>query len=112
MLGGLLLCVVAAAGISLNFTLLRLTGEANDPVGKLSPRAVFLEQTTESTRTTTDPTRTTPETTPTTTEPVVTDDSGHGSDDGKTEDDDSKTGDGTTMTSGRFGSGRVSSLTR
>ena len=63
MLGGLLLCAVAAAGISLNFTLLRLTGEANDPVGKLSPRAVFLEQATDRTPTTTDTTQTTTDTT-------------------------------------------------
>ena len=32
---------VAVAGIALNFTLLRLTQDAHDPVGKLSPRAVF-----------------------------------------------------------------------
>ena len=29
------------AGIALNFTLLRLTQDSHDPVGKLSPRAVF-----------------------------------------------------------------------
>lgn len=46
LLGTLLLAAVAAAGIALNFGLLRLTQESNDPVGKLSPRAVFSEQTT------------------------------------------------------------------
>jgi hypothetical protein len=40
-LGALLVGAVAVAGISLNFTLLRLTQDAHDPVGKLSPRAVF-----------------------------------------------------------------------
>jgi hypothetical protein len=40
-LGALLVGAVAAAGIALNFTLLRLTQDAHDPVGKLSPRAVF-----------------------------------------------------------------------
>ena len=40
-LGVLLVGAVAAAGIALNFTLLRLTQDAHDPVGKLSPRAVF-----------------------------------------------------------------------
>ncbi len=43
-LGVLLLAVVAVAGIALNFTLLRLTQEGNDPVGKLSPRAVFVDR--------------------------------------------------------------------
>jgi hypothetical protein len=37
----LLVGAVAVAGIALNFTLLRLTQDAHDPVGKLSPRAVF-----------------------------------------------------------------------
>jgi len=41
LLGGLLLAAVAVAGIALNFTLLRLTQDSHDPVGKLSPRAVF-----------------------------------------------------------------------
>jgi len=41
LLGALLVGAVAAAGIALNFTLLRLTQDAHDPVGKLSPRAVF-----------------------------------------------------------------------
>ncbi len=45
LLGGLLLCAIAAAGIGLNFTLLRLTSEAHDPVGRLSPRAVFSAET-------------------------------------------------------------------
>jgi hypothetical protein len=41
LLGVLLVGAVAVAGIALNFTLLRLTQDAHDPVGKLSPRAVF-----------------------------------------------------------------------
>jgi hypothetical protein len=41
LLGALLVGAVAVAGIALNFTLLRLTQDAHDPVGKLSPRAVF-----------------------------------------------------------------------
>ncbi len=50
LLGALLLGAVAAAGIALNFTLLRLTQDSHDPVGKLSPRAVFTgRQGTEST---------------------------------------------------------------
>jgi len=40
-LGILLVGAVAVAGIALNFTLLRLTQDAHDPVGKLSPRAVY-----------------------------------------------------------------------
>jgi hypothetical protein len=40
-LGVLLVGAVAAAGIALNFTLLRMTQDAHDPVGRLSPRAVF-----------------------------------------------------------------------
>jgi len=39
--GVLLVGAVAVGGIALNFTLLRLTQDAHDPVGKLSPRAVF-----------------------------------------------------------------------
>jgi hypothetical protein len=63
--GALLVGVVAAAGIALNFTLLRLTQDSHDPVGKLSPRAVFPDAragtapvtTTPSTVTTGDPPR-------------------------------------------------------
>ena len=43
-LGVLLVAAVAVAGIALNFTLLRLTQDAHEPVGKLSPRAVFSGQ--------------------------------------------------------------------
>ena len=42
-LGAALVAVIAAAGILVNFSLLRLTQDANDPVGKLSPRSVFLQ---------------------------------------------------------------------
>lgn len=42
LLGALLVGAVAIAGIALNFTLLRMTQDSHDPVGKLSPRAVFL----------------------------------------------------------------------
>lgn len=56
-LGALLVGAVAVAGIALNFTLLRLTQDSHDPVGKLSPRAVFT-----GTRTQTEP-GTTPATT-------------------------------------------------
>jgi hypothetical protein len=55
LLGGLLVAAVAAAGIALNFALLGLTQEDSDPVGKLSPRAVFAG----STGTTTSPAATT-----------------------------------------------------
>ena len=41
LLGALLLGAVAVAGIALNFTLLRITQDSHDPVGRLSPRAVF-----------------------------------------------------------------------
>ena len=44
-LGAALVAVIAAAGILVNFSLLRLTQDANDPVGKLSPRSVFLQDT-------------------------------------------------------------------
>ena len=70
LLGALLVGAVAVAGIGLNFTLLRLTQDAHDPVGRLSPRAVF-----------TDPARTTPTAdTTVTTQPGV--DDGSSSDDG------------------------------
>jgi hypothetical protein len=45
LLGALLVGAVAVAGIALNFTLLRLTQDSHDPVGKLSPRAVFAQTT-------------------------------------------------------------------
>ena len=41
LLGSLLVAAVAVAGIALNFALLDATQTSNDPVGKLSPRAVF-----------------------------------------------------------------------
>jgi hypothetical protein len=88
LLGGLLLCAVAAAGIGLNFTLLRLAGDDNDPAGKLSPRAVFLERTTATPPTTATTPPTTATTPPTTTQPVVTDDDSHGSNDEHAGDDD------------------------
>jgi len=44
-LGAALVAVIAIAGILVNFSLLRLTQDANDPVGKLSPRSVFLQDT-------------------------------------------------------------------
>ena len=44
LLGSLLIGAVAVAGIALNFTLLGLTQDAHDPVGKLSPRTVFANQ--------------------------------------------------------------------
>ena len=86
LLGGLLLCAIAAAGIGLNFTLLRLTGDANDPVGKLSPRAVFSGETP---RTTATQPETEPQTvtTPTPTETVPGSDDGSGNDDSSGKDD-------------------------
>jgi hypothetical protein len=41
-LGVLLVGAIAIAGIALNFSLLRLTQDSHDPVGKLSPRSVFM----------------------------------------------------------------------
>ena len=70
LLGALLVGAVAAAGIALNFTLLQLTQDAHDPVGKLSPRSVFANQPTTTTPTTT--------TTATTTVPTLTTGSGSG----------------------------------
>ena len=61
LLGGVLLAAVAVAGIALNFTLLGLTRDDNEPVGKLSPRAVFTDR--PATTTTTSPAATTPTTT-------------------------------------------------
>jgi len=49
LLGALLVGAVAVAGIALNFTLLRLTQDSHDPVGKLSPRAVFTGTRTDTT---------------------------------------------------------------
>jgi hypothetical protein len=43
--GAALVAAIAVAGILVNFTLLRLTQDANDPVGKLSPRSVFFQDT-------------------------------------------------------------------
>lgn len=64
LLGSLLIGAVAVAGIALNFTLLGLTQDAHDPVGKLSPRAVFADRPAATTATT--PVTTTATTTPTT----------------------------------------------
>ena len=68
LLGGLLVVAVAVAGIAFNLALLRLTQDSSDPVGKLSPRAVFNRKPGATTSTDT--------TTPSTT----TDDDGHGPD--------------------------------
>lgn len=59
-LGALLVAAVAVAGIALNFTLLRLTQDSHDPVGKLSPRVVFTDraETAPPTTTVTTPTTT------------------------------------------------------
>lgn len=38
-----LVAAIAAAGILANLTLLGLTQDANEPAGKLSPRAVFTQ---------------------------------------------------------------------
>jgi len=61
LLGGVLLAAVAVAGIALNFTLLGLTRDDNEPVGRLSPRAVFTNR--PATTTPTSPAATTPTTT-------------------------------------------------
>ena len=56
--------VAAAAAILLNLTLLGYAQPRNDPVGKLSPRAVFSGRTTPAVspeKTTTDATTTTPD---------------------------------------------------
>jgi hypothetical protein len=78
LLGSLLIVAVGVAGIALNFALLGLTQDSNDPVGKLSPRAVFTDQ---PARTTTTPAI---ESTPTVTESLPTQGGDHapgGSDD-------------------------------
>ena len=64
LLGGVLLAAVAVAGIALNFTLLGLTRDDNEPVGRLSPRAVFTDR--PATITPTTPVATTTTTTTTT----------------------------------------------
>jgi hypothetical protein len=74
LLGALLVGAVAVAGIALNFTLLRLTQDSHDPVGKLSPRAVFT-----GTRTDTGPATTTATTG--TTDELPRQDDGHGAED-------------------------------
>lgn len=77
-LGALLVGAVAVAGIALNFTLLRLTQDSHDPVGKLSPRIVFT-----GTRTDTGPATTTTTTATTgTTDDPPRQDGGHGDEDG------------------------------
>jgi hypothetical protein len=86
LVGGLLVVAVAAAGIALNFALLGSTQENSDPVGRLSPRAIF-----DTPASTTEPSRAraTPE--PIATDGVrgVTDGSGgRGSDDGTHVNDD------------------------
>ena len=43
--GVALVALVALVGIAASFGLLRLTQNSHDPVGKLSPRAVFIEGT-------------------------------------------------------------------
>ena len=65
LVGGLALAAVAVAGIALNFTLLGLTRDDNEPVGRLSPRAVFTDR--PVTTTPTSPVATTTTTTTTTT---------------------------------------------
>lgn len=87
LLGGLLLCAIAAAGIGLNFTLLRLTSDAHDPVGKLSPRAVFPGETTRTTATETQTQIQTETQTPAPTETVPASDDGSGKGDDDADDD-------------------------
>jgi hypothetical protein len=62
LLGVLLVSAIAVAGIALNFLLLRLTQDAHDPVGKLSPRSVFMGTTSSSTETDVTTTQPTPPT--------------------------------------------------
>lgn len=81
LLGGLLVAAVAAAGIALNFALLGLTQDESDPVGRLSPRAVFDRGTGATTAPVT--TATTPSTTTDDDGRTVTD----GDDDRKHDDD-------------------------
>ncbi len=84
LLGGLLVAAVAAAGIALNFALLGLTQEDSDPVGKLSPRAVFVGSTGASTSP--DP-MTSPSTTTDDDDRTATgDSSGHGDSDKRDDD--------------------------
>ena len=73
LLGGILVGAVAVAGIALNFALLGLTQTSNDPVGKLSPRAVFERDAT-------------PTPSPTSTPPPTPDD--HGGNSGRESGDD------------------------
>lgn len=85
LLGSLLIAAVAVAGIALNFTLLGLTQDAHDPVGKLSPRAVFSNRQAGTTPTKPVTTQTTTSVTTQTTETTTTgNDSGSSHGDGQT----------------------------